>query len=273
MRIKYVRTLQNFTGIRKISDRTRSFLAWLKDQCSTALRTPNSKRQKVLEAINIDESILESVYEKTQAPGGLIEMLVRSIDAMIEVRISCEYGDFVSYGCKELKTNDMRDMIWRQQGNEGKNWQEINALLEAEEDATGDYHDQRRRGLLLDRPETPWSESIAIAAQRLQIDVAVVRYEITAYASRNFLCHNGVEKLIENCDWQELAHRILWDKQNLNRFFRNDPQAQIRMRLILGRIQDQFFETCFWQGGQVVWVPTDLAVRRMIARAGRLATP
>lgn len=45
---------------------------------------------------------------------------MKCTDAMVEVRISCEYGDYAFYACKELKTNDTENELWRQQENPAK---------------------------------------------------------------------------------------------------------------------------------------------------------
>ncbi|KAI4155855.1 MAG: hypothetical protein L6R39_001170 [Caloplaca ligustica] len=271
-RIAYVNTLQERKGVRKISDRTMAFLTKIKQQCTTALSMPCGKKKEELKAaISIDESMLESVHEKIHGQEGLCQKLVESVEAMAEVRMSAEYGDYLSWACKELKAENMGAMIWRKPLNRDMDWQAVNRVIALDEEALRQHDQLERQGIKEPLPDTPWFKSVAEAAIILRKDRNHVRHIIEAYAKRNAVCHNSVEQMVKECDWPGLAQRLVRDKANLNWFFRNDPHGQLKMRGVLVHLQQKYFTHCYGNADRPIYGLTDEAVRRMNARAARNA--
>lgn len=56
---------------------------------------------------------LSSRYEKIHGSDGLCYTLIEQFNAMAEMRMMAECGDFFAYTCSALKADGMNDMIWK----------------------------------------------------------------------------------------------------------------------------------------------------------------
>ena len=148
---------------------------------------------------------------------GLSHTLVELFNAMAELRMVAEYGDYLAYICSALKAEGMNDMIWKV---DKLDWQAVAEKIKKEENTLAE---QRSRRLALS--PTPYLDDIAKAAHRLGCEVDLVRYQIVAYADRNNFCHSGLKAMIQHGDFQELAERIMEDKRALGFIFRGRPSA------------------------------------------------
>ncbi|KAI4136498.1 MAG: hypothetical protein LQ341_005582 [Variospora aurantia] len=247
-RLEYVKTMEQRKGARKVSDRTMAFLNRFKDQCVQALTMSKGKKEDEIKArISVDDGILESMHEKIQGPDGLCQMIVQSLEAMREVRILTQFGDYAAYSLQDLKKQvfGMDAMIWRQPEHMTKDWQEINKMIQADGELLAGYIDIKMSGeSTIQRPKTPWLDDVTKAAAVLRVPLDVLRYEIDMYARRNALCHNGVKRLIEERRWGELAAAICRDKKNLEIHFPDNARGQTQVRVMIGRVQHRFFDIC-----------------------------
>ena len=158
-------------------------------------------------------------------------------NAMAELRMKVEYGDYLSHTCSALKAENMCDLIWKVKKLD---WQEVGRQVKKEE--TTRAEEQRRR---LPLSPTPYLNDIAKAADRLGHGFAIVRYQILAYAERNDFCHSGVKNMIQNGEFQELAERIVIDKRAPEIIYRGRPHDQIEMRGMIKIVEKEWFDTLF----------------------------
>ncbi|KAI4114212.1 MAG: hypothetical protein LQ345_004976 [Seirophora villosa] len=249
---------------RKVSERTMAFSNKFKYQCTQAMAMAKGKKKdEPLAKISVDDGMLESVHEKTQGPQGLCQMIVQSLNAMREIRNCAQLGDYAAYSLLNLNESslDMDPMIWRQLEYLAKDWQQVNQMIEEDEHRVQQYMYYKSSPLERDRPKTPWLDEVARAATALGLEMDTIRWEIKMYAQRNSICHSGVKRFIEERRWEKLAEEICRDKANLERSFPNDPRGQTQMRVMIGHIQDRFFDTCHYHGGGVQYRLSEEAMR------------
>lgn len=168
-----------------------------------------------------------SRYDNILGPDGLLEALVTNFNAMAELRLNAEYGDYLASACAKFKRSDMEDIKWKR---ENLNWQAVAKKLTEEEEMSS-----------FSSIPTPWVYEIEKAAKRLEYDPKLVRYQIHAYADRNNFCHSGIQGMIDNCDFQELAERIVEDRRALEVIFRGRPNNQIDMRSVIKEVEREWF--------------------------------
>ncbi|KAI4096034.1 MAG: hypothetical protein LQ344_001268 [Seirophora lacunosa] len=263
-RLQYVEHMRQRKGARKVSERTMAFLNRFKDQCTQAMSmSKGKKKDELLARISVDDGMLQSVHEKIQGPQGLCQMIVQSLNAMREIRNCAQFGDYAAYSLLDLKKSSlgMDPMIWRQPEHLEKDWQQVNKMIEEDEHRVQQYMYYKSSPLERDRPRTPWLDDVARAATALGLEMDTIRWEIKMYAQRNSMCHSGVKRLIEERRWEKLAEEICRDKASLERSFPNDPRGQTQMRVMIGHIQDRFFETCHYHGGEVQFRLSEEAMR------------
>ena len=212
-----------------------NFINWWKDKCSAMLKAGPFLRKKIGKDINIMDDEIQSRYEKTHGEDGLCFAVVELFNAMAELRMKAEYGDYLAYTCLALKDERMDDMIWK---IEKLDWQEVAARIQAEE-ATRADDKLRRRSV---PTPTPYLDNIAIAASRLEYEESLVRYQIIAYAERNNFCHSGVKAMAQNGYFEELGERILEDLRSLDVIFRSRPHDQIEMRSLIKIVEREWFK-------------------------------
>ena len=158
-------------------------------------------------------------------------------NALAELRLKVEYGDYLAPTVAALKAEDMGDMVWKVKRID---WQEVGRQVRQEE-ATRAEEERRRLPL----SPTPYLDDIAKAAAGLGYDFAIVRYQILAYADRNDFCHSGVKNMIQQGEFQELAERIMEDKRALEIIYRGRAHDQIEMRGVIKIVEKEWFDTLF----------------------------
>ncbi|KAL9063218.1 MAG: hypothetical protein Q9161_009583 [Pseudevernia consocians] len=244
--------------IRDISPRTMTFINWWKDRCHALLQASPFARKNLTQEVEILDNEMQSRYDKIHGNDGLCTALMELFNAMAELRLRVEYGDYLAHTCSALKAENMSDMIWKVKRLD---WQEVGRQVKKEE--TTRAEEERRR---LPLSSTPYLDDIAKAAARLGHDFRLVRYQILAYAERNDFCHSGVKSMIDYGEFQELAERIVEDKRALEIIYRGRPHEQIQMRGVIKIVEKEWFETVFVderKGRVVRFIPSDRAVEKM----------
>ena len=214
-----------------------TFINWWKGRCCALLQAKPFAKKKLTQEVEILDNEMQSRYDKIHGSDGLCTTLVELFNAMAELRMMAEYGDYLAHVCSALKANNMSDMVWK---IKKLNWQEVGQQIKKEETTRAE---EKRRRLPLSL--TPCLDDIARAATRLGHDFGIVRYQILAYAERNDLYHSGVKSMIQNGEFQELAERIVVDKRALEIIYRGRPHDQIEMRGIIKIVEKEWFETMF----------------------------
>ena len=69
--------------------------------------TPFTRNKEV----EILDDEMSSRYEIIHGNNGLCHNLIELFNAMAELRMMAEYGDYLAYTCSALKTETMNDMI------------------------------------------------------------------------------------------------------------------------------------------------------------------
>ena len=191
-------------------------------------------RKKMAKEIHILDDEMQSRYDKLHGDEGLCCTLIELVNAMGEIRMKTEYGDYLAYTCSALKAEGIDDMIWK---IEKLDWQAVAERIRNEE-ITKAEQKARRRAIT----PTPYLDDIVKAADRLGYDYDLVRYQILAYADRNNFCHSGLKAMIHNGDFQDLAERLMQDKRSLEIIFRGKPHAQIEMRRVIKTVEKEWFD-------------------------------
>lgn len=209
--------------------------------------------------IHILDDEMQSRYDKLHGSEGLCYALVELFNAMGELRMKAEYGDYLAYTCSTLKAEGMEDMIWK---IEKLDWQAVAERIREEEITKAE---QKARRLAI--TPTPYLDDVVKAADRLGYDFDLVRYQILAYADRNNFCHSGLKAMIHHGDFQDLAERLMQDKRSLEIIFRGKPHAQIDMRRIIKIVEKEWFDNIWIEetrkGRPIKFVLTDKANEKM----------
>lgn len=221
-------------------------------------------RKKMEQEVQILDDEMSSRYEKIHGNNGLCHTLVEQFNAMAELRMMAEYGDYLAYTCSALKANTMDDMIWKV---EKLDWQAVAEKIKNEEATLEEEKLCKRVKSPSPMSPTPYLNDIAKAADRLGYEVEVVRYQILAYAERNKFCHSGLKAMIEHGDFQHLAERIMEDKRALGYIYRGRPSAQIEMRKMIKFVEKEWFLKLFIDatrnGRRVEFLLSDKAVKKI----------
>lgn len=201
---------------------------------------------------------MQSRYDKIHGHDGLCHALVELFDAMAEIRMKADYGDYLAYTCAALRNESVGDLVWK---IDKCDWQEVARQIKKEERTKAQ---QEARKLAIS--PTPYLDDITKAATRLGYDYSLVRYQILAYAERNkFFCHSGIKGMINHAEFQELAERIVEDERSLGVIFHGRPQAQIPMRCVLNTVEKEWFEKLYMdetRNSRVRFIPTDKASQK-----------
>lgn len=64
--------------------------------------------------IATDSDMLRSRFEETHGPGGLCDTLVNATNAMLEIRLKIEYGDYFAIHCAKLKEDKFQGFLWKE---------------------------------------------------------------------------------------------------------------------------------------------------------------
>ncbi|KAL6717285.1 hypothetical protein ACLMJK_005200 [Lecanora helva] len=238
--------------LRDITPRTMRFIQLWKKKAEELLRPGGRKRAKAAEEFEAIDGEIQSRYDLVHSDDGLIAKLVTSFNALAEVRLRIEYGDYLALAWRHLKSNDMGDMQWKV---DNLDWQQVAARI-CEEESIMEEEEAR---CLKTRSATPYLTSVKEAAAGLGWDEGLVRYTIVEYAKRNNLCHSGIENMVEEGYFQQLAEKIVKDKRSLERIYYGKPQDQVMMRNAIGVFQNTWFEFIKVEekkGGHVIQKPT-----------------
>lgn len=260
---------------RNISPRVYNFVQNIRDKCRTASKktTSKSKRQELQQTIRIERDMFSSRWDTVHGIGGLCATLCQCMNAIMEMRLEIEYGDYLAESLKGLKKDQFDEAIrgkalfWRANGD----WQSIAEILDDELQAISRRQNSIRLGFLDDPiPATPCLDDIRHAATKLGIDAAQILFEIRSYAARNATCHTGIKGMIQGCQWQKLAEQICNDKKWLSKIFEGRTEAQVRMRITIGKIESMWFDECWMdEDGQVICRISEAAVMASKRRHSR----
>lgn len=218
---------------------------------------PFTKR-KMAKEIHILDNEIQSRYDKMHGDEGLCCALVQLFNAMGEIRMKAEYGDYLLYTCAALKAEGMDDMIWK---IEKLDWQAVAEQIRKEQ-ITKAEQEVRRLAITF----TPYLDDAVKAADRLGYDFDLVRYQILAYADRNNFCYSGLWAMIHHGDFQDLAERLMQDKRSLDMIFRGRPHAQIEMRRAIKIVEKEGFDKIWIEEtrkGRLEFSLTDKAAEKM----------
>ena len=217
-------------------------------------------RKKIQKEVQILDDEMSSRYEKVHSHEGLCYTIVEHFNAMAELRMMAEYGDYLAFTCTTLKGDVMNDMVWK---TEKLDWQAVAKKIQKEEATMED--EKRRR---VPTSPTPYLDDIARAANILGCEVDMIRYQILAYADRNnSSCHSGLKAMIEDCEIQQLAERIMQDKRALLYIYRGRTSAHLEMRKMIRFVEKEWFERVFVKetrrGREVMFLPSERTIQKI----------
>ena len=214
-------------------------------------------RKKIQKKVQIPDDGRSAGYERIHGHEGLCYTLVEQFNAMAELRMMTEYGDYLAYTCTTLNDDIMNDMVWK---TEKLDWQAVAEKI-TDEEAT--IEDEKRRRV--PTSPTPYLDEIAKAANGLGYQVDLIRYQILAYADRNKFCDSSLKVMIQDGNFQELAERIMEDKRALVNIYRGRPSDQIELRKMIRFVEKEWFvnlgvhETS--RGREILFLPTEKAAK------------
>lgn len=253
--------------LRNIAAGTMHFLQWWRDGVQATLNVCGWPRKRTGDESGILDRELQSRWDKLHGEGGIVDALVETFNAMAEIRMKVQYGDYLNYACKEPKAEGMATMKWKV---DKLNWQAIaENILEEEE---RQEEEKARRTFPLS--PTPYVDDVAKAAERLGCEPRMVRYQILQYAERNNFCHSGISEMIDEARFKALAETIVEDKRALSVIFRGRPGDQIGMRNTIVMIEREWFvklwvDETSW-GKETQYVPTTKHIEKLVRRANRV---
>lgn len=237
---------ENITRMkRNFSLRTYEFFMSWKSKCINLLHASTDRENELETELKIIDKMVQSRHELLHGHRGLCRMLVNEFNALSELRIRVEYGDYLAMACTDLKK------LKRPLGPNGEDngyfgwkrvqWQQVASELLREE---AEAREREQLGLPPDNNVVmKWTETIAEASKILGYEARIIRYQILAYAERNNVCHNGIQSMVNNAEFDDLAMQIVEDKAALNAIYEGTrPRDQIDLRGVIGRVQSMWFE-------------------------------
>ena len=229
-----------------------------------------NERAALLEELKISDGMLQSRWSIVHGPNGLAATLVKSIQAMQEIRMVNEYGDYLAIACAELNTlcggifGSSKIPIWKARPE--MDWQAVAAAIEEEREdleESGDGWTTSWKGI--EKVKTPFLDDIRAAAKILETPPGQIEFEITEYAKRNSFCHTGIKTLIDECRWEELARKTLYDLQALAGEFATKNQKYEHLRNIIKDVQKKYFMVCKLDNkGKVIQIDSEYAREKKI---------
>lgn len=90
--------------------------------------TPFTK--KMVKEVEILDDETQSRYDKIHGHGGLCNTLVELFNAMAEIRMKADYGDYLADPCSALKAQSMNDLVWK---TDTHDWQSVAEQIMKEE--------------------------------------------------------------------------------------------------------------------------------------------
>ena len=242
--------------IRDITPRTMQIFIFWKEKAEDILHLRGKKQERAKNELSILDGMMQSRYDMIHAPGGLLDILVKEFNAMAEIRLTLEYGDYLSLACRKLKDKRMDEMQWRV---DRVDWTEAAQKIREEEEIALE-EEQRHRTI---KTPTPYLDSIREAAQILGLTEKAVRFQIVGFGERNDMCHSHLEAMILKGSFHTLAEKIVEDKKGLDIIYQNRPNDQIEMRVAIGSLANEWFKRIWEADGRVHWTPTQEMINRI----------
>ena len=87
------------------------FINWWKERCLEELHVAPFTKRKMAKEVKILDNEMQSRYDKIHGDEGLYCALVEQFNAVAEIRVKAEYGDYLAFTA--LKGEAMNDMIWK----------------------------------------------------------------------------------------------------------------------------------------------------------------
>ncbi|KAL1616828.1 hypothetical protein SLS56_011260 [Neofusicoccum ribis] len=246
--------------MRKVSPNSVAFFSNLKEKCNKLLSSKanlhTTERASLQKDVEISLNYARSRHDEVHGRDGLVDQLKNCAYALIEYRLYQDYGDYLAKNLNQLKQppTDKRELNRLLFKQSQLSWTEIAAHLAREREETR-YCDPH------DRPATPWSEDVGKAAAIIggAMKPAQLAWEIEQYASRNAVCHNGIEDLIKNRRPYVLGEKILQDLKELDVDFPADRQEdKAHWRQAIEGLRGRFFTACkYTESGLPLIVPNE----------------
>lgn len=106
---------------RNLSPRFYDFIQKIKRNCQEALKLNRKSKDfaKLQADIAIDSGMLRSRFDETHGPEGLCETIIHASNAMLELRLKIEYGDYLAINCAMLKEHRFQGYMRKKRG---KTW-------------------------------------------------------------------------------------------------------------------------------------------------------
>lgn len=207
---------------------------------------------------------MQSRWDRLHGEGGTVDALVETFNAMAEIRMKVQYGDYLNYACEALETEEMATMKWKV---DRLNWQ-ATAKRIIEEEEKQDEEKTRRTFPL---SPTPYLDDVTKAAEKLDCEPRMVRYRILQYAERNNFWHSGISGMIDEARFKALAETIVEDKRALGVVFRGPLVDEIGMRNTIVMVEREWFvklwvDETSW-GKEIQYVPTTKHIEKLVRRA------
>lgn len=267
--------------MRNISPRFKEFIQKMGKNCGSlrsafgfrGKKSLGKREMERLEELRVDDGMLQGRWEEVHGHNGLVKVLLESIHAMMETRMSLYYGDYLAETCAQYRGSKYDGLGFAWKGHPELTVRDISNKIKKEEELRSHEAGWTSAGETLQRPNTPYLDSLGIVAREVGIDTEQVSYEFKAYADRNDLCHTGIRNLISEADFEELAARIYNDLAILDIIYRGRPAEQYQMRDVIKKIERQWF-TSIWvqKGGKVRGCLTEEAQAKVRKAEARYAT-
>ncbi|KAL8671895.1 MAG: hypothetical protein Q9168_003619 [Polycauliona sp. 1 TL-2023] len=198
---------------------------------------------------------------RARPPEGLHQMIAGYFQSKSSVLMSNELCDFVQWAHQELRTEDIRSLLWTlpRPATPQLHWQMIQRELTQDTAGMLQLDAMARRSQPMPEgykePSFRWFLEFAKAVHILQADNLLMRDKIKALAEGSPVCYGGIRQLLRECNLEDLAWQLARATSNLDWFFkdRGDPEGEVSMRNILERIKAFHFTHCYLQEGKLIY--------------------
>ena len=152
-----------------------------KDKCKDLLKEALVRRMKMENDLVATDDMIQSRWPSLHSKEGFCTLIVNEFNALAELRMKVEYGDYLAMAC-----NDLKHLQHSQGGHLSWNshsWQQVAAgLLDEEANA----RKEEQLGTPIDqRKQQKWGETVQEAAQILGCEERIVRYQIQEMVFEN----------------------------------------------------------------------------------------
>ena len=224
-------------GTRVISPRTADFVDDLLNQCDAALGevSKNEYFHEIVESLQLSIPFLEKRLENDDKwAADLISFQKLGHDSVL-----LKYGDYYAEGCnmiRSLATGEDKEQI------RGRRWSDILKELEAGDALMKTWHDEGETGT---KPKQPIRDLLYnISLLWKDFDVEMLKAMMECYVERNGIAHNGLNELIKDRNWDQLAIQIRKDYHAVETFYplpEHQEKAKL-LKMVITACQDQFYE-------------------------------